>query len=420
MSYQPDAPVPSSLSSLSATNAARTLSLSALGATPAESSNKNFAQRSSHLAFSSITTSDSLAFLPDFTEHPKPKKKKPIVPPPSEPIPPPSESMPEGAGDPDEVTFFHDFVAGGVAGSASVIVGHPFDTIKVRMQTAAAGSTSQGLLGMVREFGGLSSLFRGLEAPLSAAAVVNAVVFGSYGFSSRLYDECMVTASEEDDSVTMTHDPWQKSMTCGSFSGLVQAVITCPMEHIKCRLQVKHGKGSSDYQYKGPLQAVRKIAREHGYRKLYQGWWTTCCREVPAFGLYFASYDHLKDRAHTYFEQQFRQSNGGDTTQPFIPTHAQTIAASALAGGCAGCLTWLVVYPVDVIKTRIQTSPLDASSRDLGAWRVGSSLVAKYGWKYMFRGLSVTMVRAFPVNATIFPVYEYTLVAVCEWENSRK
>jgi hypothetical protein len=32
----------------------------------------------------------------------------------------------------DEVSFFHDFIAGGIAGSASVIVGHPFDTIKVR------------------------------------------------------------------------------------------------------------------------------------------------------------------------------------------------------------------------------------------------------------------------------------------------
>ena len=30
------------------------------------------------------------------------------------------------------VSFFHDFIAGGVAGSASVVVGHPFDTLKVR------------------------------------------------------------------------------------------------------------------------------------------------------------------------------------------------------------------------------------------------------------------------------------------------
>lgn len=32
------------------------------------------------------------------------------------------------------VSFFHDFVAGGVAGSASVVVGHPFDTLKVRQR----------------------------------------------------------------------------------------------------------------------------------------------------------------------------------------------------------------------------------------------------------------------------------------------
>ena len=38
--------------------------------------------------------------------------------------------------DEQEVSFFHDFIAGGVAGSASVVVGHPMDTLKVRMQTA--------------------------------------------------------------------------------------------------------------------------------------------------------------------------------------------------------------------------------------------------------------------------------------------
>jgi Mitochondrial carrier protein len=34
-------------------------------------------------------------------------------------------------GNEDEVTALQDFVAGGIAGSASVVVGHPFDTIKV-------------------------------------------------------------------------------------------------------------------------------------------------------------------------------------------------------------------------------------------------------------------------------------------------
>jgi hypothetical protein len=31
----------------------------------------------------------------------------------------------------DEISFWHDFIAGGVAGMASVVVGHPFDTVKV-------------------------------------------------------------------------------------------------------------------------------------------------------------------------------------------------------------------------------------------------------------------------------------------------
>lgn len=64
------------------------------------------------------TTMDIYNFLPDFTEHPKPiRRKKPIIE--SEDPVPPEE---------DELSFLHDFIAGGVAGSASVVVGHPFDT----------------------------------------------------------------------------------------------------------------------------------------------------------------------------------------------------------------------------------------------------------------------------------------------------
>ena len=47
-----------------------------------------------------------------------------------------SNDWEEESGD-DEVTALHDFIAGGLAGSASVIVGHPFDTIKVSLNVAS-------------------------------------------------------------------------------------------------------------------------------------------------------------------------------------------------------------------------------------------------------------------------------------------
>ena len=187
-----------------------------------------------------------------------------------------------------EVTAIHDLIAGGIAGSASVVVGHPFDTIKVRMQTGVGGGSSS----MLSSFGGISSLFRGMAAPLSTAAIVNAIIFSSYGASSRLWDE---NVGLDEQGIT-NHDPWQKAFCCGSFAGLVQAVVICPMEHIKCRLQVQHGKGMPDYLYKGPYQVASHIVKDHGVmRGLYRGWWCTTIREVPAFGAYFAIYDAVKD-----------------------------------------------------------------------------------------------------------------------------
>lgn len=80
-----------------------------------------------------LLSASNLAFLPDFTEHPKPRKRKP---PRHEngdgneenDSPPRPPEVSESDEDSDEITFFYDFVAGGVAGTASVIVGHPFDT----------------------------------------------------------------------------------------------------------------------------------------------------------------------------------------------------------------------------------------------------------------------------------------------------
>lgn len=319
----------------------------------------------------------------------------------------------------EEISAYQDFIAGGVAGSASVVVGHPFDTLKVRLQTS---TTNASLLQLASTFGGAGSLFRGMGAPLSAAAVVNAIIFSSYGISSRLYDQYTPKKSNlpilnnggfaDDDNNDdgfengmEEGDPWHKSFACGGFAGLVQCAVICPMEHIKCRLQVQHGKGSADNVYSGPIQATKSILKSYGVPGLFRGWWCTALREVPAFGLYFSSYDYIKDNVNSFLARQSVVA-AEDTAVPIELQHSHAWLSSALAGGSSGCITWAAVYPVDVIKTRIQTSSLDSP---VSFWVAGRQLVAKHGWPVMFRGLGVTLVRAFPVNGTIFPVYEFTL-----------
>lgn len=268
-----------------------------------------------------------------------------------------------------------------------------------------------------------------MAAPLVSATFINAIVFGSYGLSSRLYDDYISnpndsssssSSSDDDDNNNPSHDPWQKSGPCGSFAGLVQCVIVCPTEHIKCRLQVQCGKRGQQ-QFKGPVHIARHIVQNYGARRLYQGWWSTCCREIPAFGLYFASYDYTKDAVNNYLSRRQALQERQLEQRPVAAHHSHTWIASAVAGGCAGSLTWAIVYPIDVIKTKIQTAPLEESVNHperIRILHVGSELVRRHGWRYMFRGLGITLIRAFPVNATLFPVYEFTLMQVCALEKS--
>jgi Mitochondrial carrier protein len=278
-----------------------------------------------------------------------------------------------------EVSVLHDLFAGGVAGSMSVIVGHPFDTIKVRLQTSSSATMASIFAG------GSGSLFRGMAAPLSTAAMVNAIIFAAYGTSSRWWDLYLPLKLDHE------HDPWYKSLVCGSFAGFCQALVICPMEHLKCRLQMP---GST---YKGPLQTSRLIYKSHGIPGLYRGFYSTLIREIPAFGAYFSVYDLVKDRVNDYY------NNKGDRAE------AHTWMASAFAGGVSGSFTWVMIYPVDVIKTQIQTSPINTPTAELRVGYVARNLVQQHGWRVLFRGLGVTLLRAFPVNGIIFPVYEFTL-----------
>ncbi len=204
-----------------------------------------------------------------------------------------------------------------------------------------------------------------------------------------------------------------KVFLCGAAAGTVQAFVICPMEHIKCRLQVQQSSlsaaaaaSSNATIYKGPIDACISITKSHGlFHGLFRGMGITLWRETPAFGLYFATYDTIKSRVKTLL----RDGEG----RHLVPSHAHAWVALALAGCISGAWTWAIIYPFDVIKSRIQTGPLDVRR---GMWTVTQDIVEEHGWRHMFLGLGVTLARAFPVNAIIFHVYEFVLVQLSDIE----
>jgi solute carrier family 25 carnitine/acylcarnitine transporter 20/29 len=103
----------------------------------------------------------------------------------------------------------------------------------------------------------------------------------------------------------------------------------------------------------------------------------------------------------------------------------ETAMKVLLCGGLAGIVTWATIFPLDVIKTRVQTQVLHHERRPHGEQRgllqsdtperrLSSLEIAKHAYRtegtgVFFRGLGICSVRAFVVNAVQWAVYEWMM-----------
>jgi hypothetical protein len=87
-------------------------------------------------------------------------------------------------------------------------------------------------------------------------------------------------------------------------------------------------------------------------------------------------------------------------------------AVPLFAGGIAGCLSWLVLFPVDLIKSRAQRDALHPTLRhtkfieyyrQLLNSSTGTGLLR---YRVFYSGIVPTLVRAFPIHSLNFFVYE--------------
>uniref|UniRef100_K3W6I8 Mitochondrial carnitine/acylcarnitine carrier protein n=1 Tax=Globisporangium ultimum (strain ATCC 200006 / CBS 805.95 / DAOM BR144) TaxID=431595 RepID=K3W6I8_GLOUD len=274
------------------------------------------------------------------------------------------------------IDVLKDLNAGTVGGVAGIIAGHPLDTVKVRLQTADTVRTPSVLhtLRHIVAAEGPQGLYKGLLSPILSNAPINAVVFGVQGVVARAIKD-----AKNVDKLSPT-----QSLLAGAAAGLVQTGIAAPSEHVKIQLQVNQGTTKQ----LSTIECGKQLLRQHGMKGLFRGWEVCLLRDMPAFGLYFFTYEVTKEWL-----------TKGDPEN-------ETDMKLLLSGGIAGSASWLVTQPVDVVKSCVQSQTF---VNERSAWQLTKAHYASEGAHYFLKGFGATMLRAFPVSAVTFLVYEKTM-----------
>lgn len=190
------------------------------------------------------------------------------------------------------ISGVRNFLAGGVGGICGIAIGHPFDTIKVRLQTAPSPKPGEPLvfkgtldcvLKTVRNEG-VSGLFKGLFTPVAFSTPICAIQFWAVTMGRRI----------------LMSDPHGvptnlQNFVAGMFAGACGAVILIPCDRIKCLLQVQQTSGGNR-KYKGPFNCAKQLYMEEGITSLCRGTCATLLRELPGMGIYFLSYEWILNK----------------------------------------------------------------------------------------------------------------------------
>jgi len=271
------------------------------------------------------------------------------------------------------------FLAGGFGGMASVLVGQPFDLVKVRLQTTEGlyKNTFDCFAQTVKK-DGIFGLYRGMATPLIGVTPIFAVSFWSYDLGKKLV--YAATPNRECPQLTTA-----EITMAGAFSAVPTTLFMAPSERIKVLLQIQ-GQGG-EQKYKGPIDVVRQLYKEGGVRSIFRGTGATLMRDAPGSAAYFAAYETTKKML----------TPAGSDPSDLNP------GAVLFAGGMAGVAMWCIAIPPDVIKSRLQSAPAGTYT---GAADVLKQILKTDGPAALFRGLGPAMLRAFPANASCLFAYE--------------
>ncbi|EST09050.2 Mitochondrial substrate/solute carrier [Kalmanozyma brasiliensis GHG001] len=339
-----------------------------------------------------------------------------------------------------------DIAFGSIAGMISKVFEHPFDLVKVRLQTQSADRPARyaGAFDCFKQTylqEGIRGLYRGLSMPVFGATLENACLFFVYNQMQSAIrwanGEARSGSAAKADAEAPLSIPQLAIAAAGA--GATTSLVLTPIELIKCKMQVQmitraanpspaagasaapiagqlqqsrsmHTSAvraaASAQTFKsldGPLTLLRRTVATDGIRGLWLGQTGTLLRETGGGVAWFLAFEsasrYLISRKKTLL-------NRTDVTKKDLSA-LELVGAGALAGVSYN----VVLFPADSVKSTMQTEREMLSSQTGGKWK-GTGFLGTFqkiyrtrGIKGLYAGCGVTCLRSAPSSAIIFLLY---------------
>ncbi|PVU88934.1 hypothetical protein BB559_003492 [Furculomyces boomerangus] len=332
------------------------------------------------------------------------------------------------------------WMSAATAAICGVVTGYPFDSLKTRMQAYQYTSIWRCAKATITEEG-FRGFYRGILPPLFTISVSKSASF-------TIYEATKVKVAEMYGVDSKVARPSISFITGSSFfsggvSGIFIACLACPLELVKIQMQLsnliykeqlrkmeslkeeinrKTSISKSGYQARmlalknleqvieknelgnnsnkkiTNLGSMRQIFRMRGIFGLYSGFNIHIVRDFSGTGIYFGAYEASKEI--------LRRMTSSENTGPF--THM-------MAGGICGVLAWVIIFPIDLVKSVYQKNLLALPNVKQTYTNCLKEIYRSYGTRGFYRGIEVTLIRAFPLHALNFTVYEWMRDAITKY-----
>jgi solute carrier family 25 iron transporter 28/37 len=294
---------------------------------------------------------------------------------------------------------------------------YPFYVLKTREQAdrsvnyKALASARYHLTSILKTQGVRRGLYRGFFASSIVSLPAYGLYSGVYTWSKEKlgYQHSGTNSSITQSAYQRAYINYGAPFLAGLIADVASVVLYVPGDVIVQRMQIANSPYSSF------TDACIKVWRSEGISGFYRGFSATLWTGAVASACWWMCYENSKRTLYDWLNSNHTQNKSSDQSVTQVNRWPQFFA-----GFIAGTVTSVVINPLDVVKTRLQTqhtqSTINQSTNQSSSHthyrNLSSGLMQVYreeGMRGYFRGVLPKLVSRGPISALSSIMYEMVL-----------